>query len=76
MPSKNMLPKGKRRQTVRAEYRVARTAATEAAEQERAKQDADLFGEVDMPEAAAVHEAADAPETSTSPRKGRQGTAE
>jgi len=31
MPSKNMLPKGKRRQTVRPAYRIARDARTDAA---------------------------------------------
>ena len=29
MPSKNMLPKGKRRQSVKQEYRAARTVAQE-----------------------------------------------
>lgn len=36
MPSKNMLPKGKRRHSVRAEYRAQRTAEVEAAEAARA----------------------------------------
>ena len=35
MPSKNMLPKGKRRQSVRAEYRKVRTAVEEARAKER-----------------------------------------
>ena len=35
MPSKNMLPKGKRRQSVRAEYRKIRTELTEAREREK-----------------------------------------
>jgi len=43
MPSKNMLPKGKRRHTVKKEYRVARTAANELAEQEQAARDAALY---------------------------------
>jgi 23S rRNA pseudouridine1911/1915/1917 synthase len=34
MPSKNMLPKGKRRHSVRAEYRKARTELNEAREQQ------------------------------------------
>ncbi|HEY5054552.1 MAG TPA: RluA family pseudouridine synthase [Acidobacteriaceae bacterium] len=38
MPSKHMLPKGKRRQSVRAEYRAARTAGQERAEQLEAEQ--------------------------------------
>jgi 23S rRNA pseudouridine1911/1915/1917 synthase len=40
MPSKNMLPKGKRRQSVRAEYRKIRTQITEAREREKALQEA------------------------------------
>jgi 23S rRNA pseudouridine1911/1915/1917 synthase len=36
MPSKNMLPKGKRRQSVRAEYRKARTELNEARERDAA----------------------------------------
>ena len=35
MPSKHMLPKGKRRQSVRAQYRAARTAETERQAQEQ-----------------------------------------
>jgi len=35
MPSKNMLPKGKRRQSVRAEYRKIRTQLNEAREREK-----------------------------------------
>ncbi len=38
MPSKNMLPKGKRRHSVRAEYREHRTKETEAAEAAAAAQ--------------------------------------
>ena len=38
VPSKNMLPKGKRRQSVRADYRAARTAEQERLDQERAEQ--------------------------------------
>lgn len=37
MPSKNMLPKGKRRHSVRAEYRKVRTELTEAREKEAAE---------------------------------------
>ena len=44
-----MLPKGKRRQTVKADYRVARTAATEAAEKAREAELAALFGTVASP---------------------------
>ena len=40
MPSKNMLPKGKRRQSVRAEYRKLRTQLNEAREREKESQDA------------------------------------
>jgi 23S rRNA pseudouridine1911/1915/1917 synthase len=39
MPSKNMLPKGKRRQSVKAEYRAARTMAQEQQKAARAKGD-------------------------------------
>jgi 23S rRNA pseudouridine1911/1915/1917 synthase len=42
MPSKNMLPKGKRRQSVRAEYRKIRTELTEAREKEKALEEAGL----------------------------------
>lgn len=41
MPSKNMLPKGKRRQSVRAEYRKIRTELSEAAARDRDLQNAD-----------------------------------
>ncbi len=44
MPSKNMLPKGKRRQSVRAEYRVARDAANTCQEAERVAAEAELYG--------------------------------
>ena len=40
MPSKHMLPKGKRRQSVRAEYRAARTAEQDRAEQLAAEAEA------------------------------------
>ena len=43
MPSKNMLPKGKRRQSVRAEYRKARTTANEVADAERLRRQAEEF---------------------------------
>ena len=35
MPSKNMLPKGKRRQSVRAEYRKIRTQINDARDREK-----------------------------------------
>lgn len=44
MPSKNMLPKGKRRHSVRAEYRKLRTEVNEARAKEAAQRDAELFG--------------------------------
>ena len=37
MPSKNMLPKGKRRQSVKADYRKIRTEVEQAREQEKAR---------------------------------------
>ncbi|HXS13635.1 MAG TPA: RluA family pseudouridine synthase, partial [Acidobacteriaceae bacterium] len=40
MPSKNMLPKGKRRQSVRAEYRKIRTELNDAREREKELADA------------------------------------
>ena len=43
MPSKNMLPKGKRRQSVKKEYREQRTLAQEREADARAK--ADELGE-------------------------------
>ena len=46
MPSKNMLPKGKRRQSVKADYRVARDVVTDAERQELAAAEAALYGEV------------------------------
>jgi 23S rRNA pseudouridine1911/1915/1917 synthase len=46
MPSKNMLPKGKRRQSVRAEYRKIRTELNEAREREpQEPQEANEAGE-------------------------------
>lgn len=45
MPSKNMLPKGKRRQSVKADYRVARDAASDAEQHELAAAEARLYGE-------------------------------
>jgi 23S rRNA pseudouridine1911/1915/1917 synthase len=40
MPSKNMLPKGKRRQSVRAEYRKVRTQVNEARERQKELEEA------------------------------------
>ena len=45
MPSKNMLPKGKRRQSVRADYRAARDVATEAEQQRKRLVEAELYGQ-------------------------------
>jgi 23S rRNA pseudouridine1911/1915/1917 synthase len=50
MPSKNMLPKGKRRQSVRQDYRAARTIANDQAEAARAKAE-ENFGEPTAEEA-------------------------
>ncbi len=44
MPSKNMLPKGKRRQSVRAEYRKLRTENNDARAREAELRDAETFG--------------------------------
>ncbi|HEV2577653.1 MAG TPA: RluA family pseudouridine synthase [Acidobacteriaceae bacterium] len=44
MPSKNMLPKGKRRHSVRAEYRKVRTEVNEAREREESLRAAAVFG--------------------------------
>ncbi|HZQ43158.1 MAG TPA: RluA family pseudouridine synthase [Acidobacteriaceae bacterium] len=44
MPSKNMLPKGKRRHSVRAEYRKLRTENNEARAKEAEQRDAEMFG--------------------------------
>ncbi len=44
MPSKNMLPKGKRRQSVRTEYRAARDASNASEEAQRAVTEAELYG--------------------------------
>ena len=44
MPSKNMLPKGKRRHSVRAEYRKLRTEINEAREKEKQQRDTETFG--------------------------------
>ena len=44
MPSKNMLPKGKRRQSVKEDYRKARTLANEKADEAKARAD-ENFGE-------------------------------
>lgn len=51
MPSKNMIPKGKRRQSVKAEYRAQRTLVQE---QEAARRAAAEFA--DEPQADAMHE--------------------
>ncbi len=45
MPSKNMLPKGKRRQSVKADYRVMRDAANEVETADLAAAEAQLYGE-------------------------------
>jgi 23S rRNA pseudouridine1911/1915/1917 synthase len=44
MPSKNMLPKGKRRHSVRAEYRKLRTEVNEARAREAELRNAEMFG--------------------------------
>ena len=44
MPSKNMLPKGKRRHSVRAEYRKLRTEINEARAREAVQRDTETFG--------------------------------
>jgi 23S rRNA pseudouridine1911/1915/1917 synthase len=59
MPSKNMLPKGKRRKSVRADYRAARDAARDAVAGELAAAEAQLYGEiVPTPAAAPVRNTA------------------
>lgn len=45
MPSKNMIRKGKRRQSVKAEYRVARDAVNDAQTVELAVAEAQIYGE-------------------------------
>ena len=45
MPSKNMLPKGKRRQTVKADYRAQRDASRDQEAAELAATEAALYGE-------------------------------
>lgn len=45
MPSKNMLPKGKRRQTVKADYRASRDASREQEAAELAATEAAMYGE-------------------------------
>lgn len=50
MPSKNMLPKGKRRQSVRAEYRKIRTELEEQKAREAALREAGLFGAAEAEE--------------------------
>ena len=49
MPSKNMLPKGKRRQSVRAEYRKIRTELNDAREREKELADAAHASQNDNP---------------------------
>ena len=56
MPSKNMLPKGKRRQSVKADYRAARTVATERAAANAAAREAAEPGSED---AAEMYDTAD-----------------
>jgi 23S rRNA pseudouridine1911/1915/1917 synthase len=66
MPSKNMLPKGKRRQSVKQEYRALRTVAQErAAAAREAGEEVDATG-------PAMHETAEF-KTHTSPFAGRPG---
>ena len=70
MPSKNMLPKGKRRQTVKADYRVARTAATEAAEKARAAELAAVFGQAETAtQGPAVSAGAETPSTASAEQR-------
>ncbi len=52
MPSKNMIRKGKRRQSVKADYRVARDAVNDAQTKDLAVAEATIYGEFD--EAAAI----------------------
>ncbi|HEY5381682.1 MAG TPA: RluA family pseudouridine synthase [Acidobacteriaceae bacterium] len=62
MPSKNMLPKGKRRQSVKAEYRAQRTLVNEREAAQRAA------GEViDEPETEATYETEQQPEVPEHP---------
>jgi 23S rRNA pseudouridine1911/1915/1917 synthase len=61
MPSKNMLPKGKRRQSVKQEYRAARTLAQELASQQRSR--SDNFGDEPEQTATALLRTADFMET-------------
>ena len=72
MPSKNMIRKGKRRQSVKAEYRVARDAVNDAQTVELAVAEAQIYGE--DAEAAALAARPAAPNTAVPdrPRRGYQ----
>ncbi|MEO6923636.1 MAG: RluA family pseudouridine synthase [Bryocella sp.] len=58
MPSKNMLPKGKRRESVKKDYRAARTLANDHAEAAKARADAN-FGEQTAEESVELIDTAD-----------------
>ncbi len=54
MPSKNMIRKGKRRQSVKAQYRVARDAANDAEAAELEATEAGIYGETPETVVAAI----------------------
>lgn len=73
MPSKNMLPKGKRRHSVRADYRAARDVANAAEEHRKHEADAALFGEaIEKPPGEPVLPSAPQPPTERRTKSRRQ----
>lgn len=72
MPSKNMIRKGKRRQSVKADYRVARDAVNDAQASELEVAKAQMYGEFDTAAALAAKPAIPNTAVPDQPRRGYQ----
>jgi 23S rRNA pseudouridine1911/1915/1917 synthase len=73
VPSKNMLRKGKRRQSVKADYRVSRDATEAAEAAELAATEARIYGEAEEAERLAAAAKAAIPNTAVPDRPKRAG---
>jgi 23S rRNA pseudouridine1911/1915/1917 synthase len=73
MPSKNMLRKGKRRQSVKADYRIARDVTEAAEAAELAATEARIYGEAQEAERLAAVAKAAIPNTAVPDRPKRAG---
>ncbi len=73
MPSKNMLPKGKRRQSVKADYRIARDVTEAAEAAELAATEARIYGDALEAERLAAAAKAAIPNTAVPDRPKRAG---